>query len=273
MLQCAMRVSVVSLLVLFTLPVLASPNRSAPSSSAPPPFSAASLCEAAVSSAELAYRLPPRLLGAIAFTESGRLHPPTGAARPWPWTINAEGEGQFFASKTDAMAAVRSLQARGVRSIDVGCMQINLFHHPAAFRSLDEAFDPVANARYGARFLTSLHAASGNWQRAIAAYHSETPARGAAYRALVLARWQPMQAVAEHQPSALTSYRAFASGQSAYAAFQPMDRAYAAFSRESASVGWPLSMPRSVNRVGSAPNRVAQSAARRVVAAAEPARH
>ena len=33
---------------------------------------------------------------------------------------------------------------RGVRLMDVGCMQVNLQMHPDAFPSLDAAFDPAA---------------------------------------------------------------------------------------------------------------------------------
>jgi hypothetical protein len=57
--------------------------------------------------------------------------------RPWPWAIDADGVGQFFATKAQAVAAVAALQAQGVHSIDVGCMQVNLMHHPDAFTSLD----------------------------------------------------------------------------------------------------------------------------------------
>ena len=35
---------------------------------------------------------------------------------------------------------------RGVRQVDVGCMQINLQSHPHAFASLEDAFDPGSNA-------------------------------------------------------------------------------------------------------------------------------
>ncbi len=70
---------------------------------------------------------------------------------------------------------MRSLQAQGVRSIDVGCMQINLRHHPNAFADLEEAFDPVSNARYAARFLKDLQATRGDWMRSASHYHSQTP--------------------------------------------------------------------------------------------------
>jgi hypothetical protein len=125
-------------------------------------------CRQAILTAEREHRLPTALLHAIARVESGRPDPRTGAAVSWPWTINAEGQGRFFPTKEAAIAAVRTLQARGVTVIDVGCLQVNLHHHPRAFASLDEAFDPVANARYAGLFLTRLHQNTRSWERAAA---------------------------------------------------------------------------------------------------------
>lgn len=76
-----------------------------------------------------------------------------------------------------------------MRSIDVGCMQVNLNHHPNAFPSLEVAFDPLANARYGAKFLTELQATDQNWLVAAGHYHSQTPDRAMAYRGMVTAAW------------------------------------------------------------------------------------
>jgi Transglycosylase SLT domain len=197
-----------------SLPALANP-------AAPP--SPHVLCESAVTSASFAGRLPPRMLEAIAITESGRLDPVAGRARAWPWTINAEGEGRWFETKAEAVRAVQALQARGVRSIDVGCLQVNLMFHPAAFLSLEEAFDPRANARYAAKFLNELYAASHDWSRAIASYHSETPALGEAYRLAVMARWQHPALTPLARPGSLreAAYRAFADPGTVYAAFAP----------------------------------------------------
>jgi hypothetical protein len=175
------------------------------------------LCGTAIASAEYVGRLPPRLLGAIGLTETGRVDPGSGRVRPWPWTINAEGEGQFFQTKQQAVAAVRTLQARGVRSIDVGCLQVNLMYHPDAFATLEDAFDPRVNAAYAARFLNALYVEGRDWAHAIAAYHSETPALGDAYRVLVMARWQN------------GDVRAAAPVASAYGDFVRRDIAYGAF--------------------------------------------
>jgi len=147
------------------------------------------LCAPAVAAAEREHGVPPGLLGAIARVESGRSDPLTGRAVAWPWTINAEGQGRFFATKAEAMAAAAALLARGVRLIDVGCMQVNLHHHPQAFANLDAAFDPMANARYAGLFLRRLQAARGDWPTAAAHYHSATPEFGDVYRAKVMATW------------------------------------------------------------------------------------
>src|SRR4051812_40653052 len=80
-------------------------------------------CRQAIAAAEREYRLPAGLLPAIARVESARQDPVTGAPTPWPWTINAEGRGRVFDTKAEAVAEVEALRARGVRLIDVGCLQ------------------------------------------------------------------------------------------------------------------------------------------------------
>src|ERR1700722_18254966 len=125
-------------------------------------------CRAAIETAERAHGIPSQLLAAIGRVESGRRDPLTGTWGPWPWTINAEGQGAWFETKAEAISAVQALQARGVRSIDIGCMQVNLMHHPAAFASLDLAFEPGTNADYAAQFLLRLHDQTGDWTQATA---------------------------------------------------------------------------------------------------------
>jgi len=139
-----------------------------------------SACRRAIAAVEPGSGIPPGLLGSIALVETGRAGP-GGRPEPWPWSWNAAGESGHAADKAGAVAAVSALQARGVRSIDVGCMQVNLMHHPDAFPSLDAAFDPAANTRYAARFLTRLRGDSPEWGAAIGRYHSGEPERGAAY--------------------------------------------------------------------------------------------
>ena len=149
----------------------------------------ATACAAAGTAAERQADLPPGLLLAIGRVESGRLDPATGIVAPWPWTINVAGAGHSFASADAARAAVSASLAQGVGSIDIGCFQINLQAHPHAFATLEEGFDPAANAAYAARFLSSLHTRLDSWEAAVAAYHSATPERGGPYRDQVMAVW------------------------------------------------------------------------------------
>jgi hypothetical protein len=149
-------------------------------------------CRQAIAGAERAAGIPTQLMAAIGRVESGR-RDAQGLVHPWPWTINAEGAGAVFETKAAAIAAVKILQSKGVRSIDVGCMQVNLMHHPDAFASLEQAFDPVANAGYAARFLVQLHGQTGSWPQATALYHSATPDLGADYRRKVMAVWPEEQ--------------------------------------------------------------------------------
>lgn len=153
----------------------------------PAPFNPSQLCEQAINAAAAGRPFPQGLLAAIGRVESGRRDPITGVVRPWPWTVDVEGEGYFYPSEAAAVAAVQRFQSEGKRSIDVGCLQVNLLQHPDAFTNLDAAFDPAINARYAANFLSSLHAGGTSWLQAAGLYHSATPALAAAYRQKVLA--------------------------------------------------------------------------------------
>lgn len=149
----------------------------------------AALCRAAGEAAERAHEVPAGLLLAIGRVESGRWDGPTGQVSAWPWTTNAAGVGRHYDSVGDALVATRAVQSQGVQSVDVGCFQVNLLHHPGAFASLEDAFDPTINAAYAARFLVGLRARTGSWEAAVGAYHSQTPERGGPYRDRVLAGW------------------------------------------------------------------------------------
>ncbi len=212
------------LAVLLLIPGLAAARPPARPHPAPSPASA---CQAAIAAEEQAEHLPPGLLPAMALVESGRPDPVTGAAAPWPWTIDVGGAGQFFPTEQDAVNAVAALQAAGLRSIDVGCLQVNLSYHPDAFVTLEEAFDPVANVRYAARFLTALYRQTGNWPAAAAAYHSQTPELAADYRRRVLAIWSPQGGPAA--PAPVGNFAAFAPAQASFAAFRPQSEQFAAF--------------------------------------------
>ena len=133
--------------------------------------------------------------------ESGRWDKASRANVAWPWTVTAEGQGRFFDSKEEAMAEVEFLMTRGVRNIDVGCMQVNLHYHGSAFETLAEAFDPAANTAYAATYLKSMFQSTGNWSEAAGYYHSQTPERNGPYREKVIGFWRQMSGYRDAQAS------------------------------------------------------------------------
>ena len=135
-------------------------------------FPRSSNCIDAILRAQQKFSIPDNLLLAIGIQEAGRKI--NGDITVWPWAVNAEGHGVYFRSRDQAIGWVKAQQNQGVRSIDVGCMQINLRWHKGAFDSLEDAFDPDANATYAARFLSELRRSEGSWWHAAGSYHSKT---------------------------------------------------------------------------------------------------
>ena len=125
--------------------------------------------------------VPEPVLLAISLVETGRRR--EGQLRSWPWTINLGGKGYWFRTRRDAQEFARAMVSRGVRSMDIGCFQINTRWHGAAFPSVDAMFDPAGSAVYAARLLAALRREKGSWQAAAGAYHSRRPARAKAYAA------------------------------------------------------------------------------------------
>lgn len=131
------------------------------------------LCDQAAARASQDTGVPIDILLAISRVESGRRQ--DGGFGPWPWTINADGQGTFFATKQEAVTAAAAHLTDGTGTFDSGCFQLNYRYHGRAFAQLADMFDPQQNADYAARFLLSLFGEKGNWADAVAAYHSRTP--------------------------------------------------------------------------------------------------
>lgn len=166
---------------------------------------AVAMCDMAIRQFERVHGIPDKLLKAISLVESGRKMP-GGQHVAWPWTINANGTPYVFSSKREAVTKVKELQAAGIDSIDVGCMQVNLKYHPTAFRNLEEAFDPYTNIAYAARFLKQKQLDHGSWHTAVAHYHSATPEHHIPYRERVLKTWATVkQTPAYGQPTMTTA--------------------------------------------------------------------
>ena len=163
-----------------------------PAAAGNPQFSAetGALCRVPIAQAERNLRIPRQLLAGVSLAESGRWHTAKKESFAWPWTVTSGKKSHYFASQEAAIREVKDLRSKGVRNIDVGCMQVNLRYHPTAFASLEEAFDPTANVAYAANFLAALHDETRSWTRSVARYHSSTPARGSAYFHRVSKLWQ-----------------------------------------------------------------------------------
>lgn len=145
-----------------------------------PLHAAPEICQRAAAIAAERSGVPVQVLRAISLTETGRRR--DGRLAPWPWTVNMEGKGVWFDTRAEAEAYVEKNHARGARSYDVGCFQVNYRWHGQHFTSNLAMFDPVDNAMYAARFLSDLYAELGDWSRAAGAYHSRTPVFATKYR-------------------------------------------------------------------------------------------
>lgn len=134
------------------------------------------------------FKIPKHLLRSISIIETGRWHNPSKMLLPWPWVINHAGTPYYFNTKKEAISKVKELLESGSTSIDIGCMQINLHHHPEAFLNLNQAFEPKDNIEYAANFLLRNYLQLQNWQKAIAYYHSQS-SDGDKYAKKVLKIW------------------------------------------------------------------------------------
>lgn len=148
---------------------------------ASPAFASAPSCEGLAARAAASAGIPEGLLPAIARTETG------GGPRrsAWPWTLNVQGRGYYFDTRDEAMAYLRQVIDSGVRSVDIGCMQINYRWHGQEFASIEQMMDPEHNTAYAAQFIQQLRRREGSWDAATRNYHSANPDRGRAYLARV----------------------------------------------------------------------------------------
>ena len=151
-----------------------------------------SLCKEQTQGFEKALAIPTNLLTAISLAETGKWNKKTKLLHAWPWTLKTNGENYYLPSKDSAVAKGRSLRAKGIKNISVGCMQVNLFYHPKAFENLDAAFDPERNVGYAANFLVALRKSTLSWPQATANYNSIELSKNKAYLNRVLGLWQKL---------------------------------------------------------------------------------
>ena len=123
-------------------------------------------CEREMARAARLYGIPLGILYAVGLTETGR----RGAL--YPYALGAEGQTVFAKDMEDAIASFEAMRHRGVKLIDLGCMQINHYYHGEKFDSVRAMFNPAKNVDYAARFLKELKQREGNWTMAVARYNA-----------------------------------------------------------------------------------------------------
>jgi len=137
--------------------------------------------------------IPPAIFYAIALTESGREIPAQDMRRPWPWTLNVEGHGYTYASRLKAWQALSDWLQRGVRSIDIGLMQVNWRYHEQKLGEPWHALDPYHNLRVAAAILRACYQSRRDWWSSVGCYHAPSnPERARQYRRRVRSQWQTL---------------------------------------------------------------------------------
>lgn len=139
-------------------------------------YGASADCPTLISQAETRRNIPRGLLMAIAMTESSL------NGRPNPFAMNIAGRSYFASSGQDMANVISANWQRGVTSIDVGCMQINLKYHGMKFGRLTDLLNSPTNVEYGASYLIALAVEAGSWKDAVMSYHNKkNPTRRAWY--------------------------------------------------------------------------------------------
>jgi hypothetical protein len=126
-------------------------------------------------------------LYSIAVQESG-MRWRDGTFRPWPWTLNInEGKSGIkpgarrYANKQAAEQALTELIRQGIRNVDVGLMQVNLYWHGDKVANELSLLDPKTNITIAASYLKDLNT-QNNVSKTVADYHAPSnPVRGKTY--------------------------------------------------------------------------------------------
>lgn len=133
-------------------------------------------CPSLIAQVEAQKNIPRGLLMAIAVTESAI------DGKPDPYAMNIAGRSYHARGIQDMANVIQANWTKGVKSIDVGCMQVNLKFHGHKFARMTDLLDSVTNVEYGASYLVSLATEAGSWKEAVMNYHNRNnPSRRAWY--------------------------------------------------------------------------------------------
>jgi len=138
--------------------------------------------------------IPDALFYAVALAESGKKIASQDIRRPWPWTLNVEGQGYYYESRLKAWLALSEWLQRGIRSIDIGLMQVNWRWHEDKLGDTWRALDPYHNLRVGAEILRTCFEARREWWQSVGCYHAPSnPDRAMRYQDRVKTQWRALQ--------------------------------------------------------------------------------
>jgi hypothetical protein len=125
--------------------------------------------------------LDPYILYAVALVESAKVS--KRVAKPWPWALNRQGRPFIPSSLTEAKDILGGSLAKGIRSIDVGLMQVNVRWQGHRVRQPEDLLDPETNLKVGADVLAeAIGSAPGNLVLGIGRYHAGFRDAERAYR-------------------------------------------------------------------------------------------
>ncbi|MBB6254257.1 transglycosylase SLT domain-containing protein [Nitrospirillum iridis] len=119
--------------------------------------------------------VPSGLLLAVALVESGQ------SISSEAYAVNVKGTVHFASTPNAAAKYLRDPKGNLRQDATVGCMQLSLSDHKAAFRPVEKIVDPKENVQYAARMLARLRATAGSWAAAVARYNGGSGKTAHAY--------------------------------------------------------------------------------------------
>jgi len=115
--------------------------------------------------------IDPYILYSVALVESARVS--KRLASPYPWSLNQLGKPIIPTSKNKAREILYDSINNGIRSIDVGYMQVNVKWNGHRVSKPDDLLDPVRNIQVGADILSeTINSAPGDLALGIGRYHA-----------------------------------------------------------------------------------------------------
>ena len=145
---------------------------------------------------EATCQLDAYMLYAVALAESGR-RSGNGIA-PHPWTTNRAGDARYFESFDQAASYLRNLCDRC--NVDIGFMQVNLWHHRHRIEDPEDLLNREVNLRVGAEILCEAIAEQNDLLRGFGRYHSARPEHKLPYGERVHRYYQRLLQLAGYRP-------------------------------------------------------------------------